>query len=385
MSAPEVAVIGGGNVGVSAAAFLAEAGATVELFERDELAAAASGRNSGSLQHPFDDVLLALHEQSLAIYHSLEGFALPAEPAGVLLLAKREPAAGGHAEDPAQGSEPLAGDPSESLAQLAAGLAGDYPELRPTLLAPPELATLEPTLAEGLAGCRLDTGYPVRPASATLALAGLARGYGAVLREGAFAEPLVEDRRATGVLLEGERRPAGAVLVAAGPWTPALIDPGGRWRPIQPVWGALAEVALERPPRHVLEESGVEAVAAGEPGSVFSLVTAAGSSVIGSTFSPYEPDHASLAAELREAGSAFVPALREAVVTSTRACARPQSADARPLIGPVAGVEGLHVAAGHGPWGISLGPASGRLAADALLGRAEVPPALAAARFPIPR
>jgi glycine/D-amino acid oxidase-like deaminating enzyme len=39
------------------------------------------------------------------------------------------------------------------------------------------------------------------------------------------------------------------------------------------------------------------------------------------------------------------------------------------------------VAAGHGPWGISTGPATGRLVADALLGRAELPAALAASRF----
>jgi glycine/D-amino acid oxidase-like deaminating enzyme len=45
------------------------------------------------------------------------------------------------------------------------------------------------------------------------------------------------------------------------------------------------------------------------------------------------------------------------------------------------GTDGLWVAAGHGPWGISTGPATGRLAADALLGRASVPPELSAARF----
>ena len=40
MSAPaDVAIIGGGIVGCAAAAFLAEAGASVELYERDEVAA----------------------------------------------------------------------------------------------------------------------------------------------------------------------------------------------------------------------------------------------------------------------------------------------------------------------------------------------------------
>ena len=44
---PDVAIVGGGIVGCAAAAFLAEAGARVELFERDELAGAASGPQLG--------------------------------------------------------------------------------------------------------------------------------------------------------------------------------------------------------------------------------------------------------------------------------------------------------------------------------------------------
>ena len=44
MSAPtDVAIIGGGIVGCAAAAFLAEAGARVDLYEREEVASAASG------------------------------------------------------------------------------------------------------------------------------------------------------------------------------------------------------------------------------------------------------------------------------------------------------------------------------------------------------
>ena len=61
--AADVAIIGGGIVGCAAAALMAEAGARVELFERDEVAAAASGRNSGVVQHPFDRVLAGLHSR----------------------------------------------------------------------------------------------------------------------------------------------------------------------------------------------------------------------------------------------------------------------------------------------------------------------------------
>src|SRR5262245_30163679 len=51
-SAPDVAVVGGGILGVSLAAQLAETGRRVLLLERAELGAGASGRNSGIVQHP---------------------------------------------------------------------------------------------------------------------------------------------------------------------------------------------------------------------------------------------------------------------------------------------------------------------------------------------
>jgi len=46
MRADHVAIIGGGIIGCAAAAFLTEAGANVEVYEREEVGAAASGRNA---------------------------------------------------------------------------------------------------------------------------------------------------------------------------------------------------------------------------------------------------------------------------------------------------------------------------------------------------
>ena len=77
----------------------------------------------------------------------------------------------------------------------------------------------------------------------------------------------------------------------------------------------------------------------------------------------------------------FLPALARARPRGVRACARPQSLDGRPLVGEAVGVEGLWVAAGHGPWGISTGPATARLVVDAIRGRAEVPAALSVRRM----
>ena len=96
-------------------------------------------------------------------------------------------------------------------------------------------------------------------------------------------------------------------------------------------------------------------------------------SALGSTFLRARPDADALAPLLRERGARFVPALARTPTGAVRACARPLSADGLPLLGRVAGREDVFVAAGHGPWGVSLGPASARLVADLVLGRVGRP------------
>jgi glycine oxidase len=349
-SSPDVAIVGAGILGCALSAFLAEAGMAVLVVERDDVAAAASGRNSGILQHPMDHDLAPLFERSLEHYREVaeHGLALAAEPAGILVLS------------------PAGGWMDAELAALAA-----FPELAAEALGPGAPAELEPALARDLAGIRLATGFPVGPATATRAFAARARVAGAVIRTGA------EARLAAGGLdVGGEHVAAGAVVVAAGPWTPALVDPAGAWRPIAPVWGVVVEVQLDGAPSHGLEEAGIEGLVAsgGDPPPLFSLVPAGTVSSLGSTFLAAEPDAAAIAPLLRERGARFVPALAGAELGPVRACARPLSADGLPLLGRAPGREDVFVAAGHGPWGVSLGPGSARLVADLVLGLRDAPP-----------
>jgi glycine/D-amino acid oxidase-like deaminating enzyme len=346
----DVAVIGGGIVGVSAAAFLAEGGAEVVLAEQAHIGAGASGRNSGAVQHPFDPALAALHEETVALYRELDAPGTAAFPL----------------DRPPDGLLSLAYDPAP-LEAFAADVRARLPELEPQLLDPAQLAELEPVLAPGLHGCRTETGWAVPPAAALDALADRASSAG--VRVVGWPESFELDAEVT--------------LVAAGPWTAGVVDPKGGWRPIEPVWGVVAEVELERPPRHVLEQAGIpelaEALGAGEEvPQLFSLVSSDGRHALGSTFTSEEPDADATARALIEHAGRFLPGVGP--VRATRACARPVSADGRPLIGQVA--EGLYVCAGHGPWGISTGPASARLVADLILDRdVEIPPELDAARF----
>lgn len=375
--AADVVVIGGGIIGCASAAMMADRGARVVLVEGTAIGAGASGRNLGAIQHPFDPVLAPLYRESLSRYRALvgtfdAGFSIPATPAGLLLL---------NAD-------------GDAAARQAARMLAEVPELEAQLLEPEDVAALEPGLAPGLSAVRLETGFPIPPASATDAWARLAVERGVAVQVGSAAQPTVQDGRVSGVTLaDGGFVAADRVLVAAGPWTPRLVDPTGAWRPMRPTYGVTVQLRLvDGAPLHVLEEDEVGAInraAAAtaraaeaddaEIPSIFSLASAGGVSTLGSTFLPAEPDPARVEPLLLRRAAAFLPAVAGAEVVGRRICARPQSVDGRPFIGPI-GPDGLHVCAGHGPWGISTGPASAAIAARAVLDGTLVPPELAAAR-----
>ncbi|HYX11311.1 MAG TPA: FAD-dependent oxidoreductase [Candidatus Acidoferrum sp.] len=163
----DVAVIGGGIAGTAAAAFLAESGLSVRLYEREGIAAGASGRNSGVVQHPFDPLLAALYRDTLVEYRRLGdsaggSFRLGDEPAGLLSV----------------GHDPAVAD------RAARDWAAAWPASSPEVLSGRKLTALEPALAADLVACRLAIGYPVEPASATEAFADLARRSGVDVRIG---------------------------------------------------------------------------------------------------------------------------------------------------------------------------------------------------------
>ena len=319
----DFAVVGGGIVGCALAAFLAEGGANVTLYEREAIAAGASGRNSGVVQDPLDPALTGLYEESLAHYRALEGFELPEHPSGLLLI----------------NDEPFEHEGAE-------------------LIEDPR--RLEPALQPGLFARRIDTGRPVPPAAAAHAWAQRA------VRAGAKIE------------LGSDGPTSGPRIIAAGPWTRDLVPT----LPIAPVWGVVVDVELSDPPIHVLEEAGIDALTSEDvPDVRFSAVTARGISAIGSTFMPDQPDPEALAPEILANARRFLADLGS--VRGLRACARPGSADGRPMLGRIE--DELYVASGHGAWGITLGPASARLVADLALGRpVDIPPALDVSRFSAP-
>ena len=363
-----MAVIGGGIVGAASAAYLAEAGLSVALFEQTELAAGASGRNSGAIQRPGDGSLAKLQERSVHLYRELAGsddeLSLADDPAGLLIVSPD----------------------GEALALVTARLSIEHPGLHPQLFWAGDPYLRDSGLAPDVGACRLDDAYPVAPAVTTLAFARRAVRAGVSITVGERAVPEVADRTVVGVrIASGNLILAGRVLVAAGPWTPSLVPGWATQPPITSSWGVVVGTSLPSPPRPVLEEFGIEAHG-GPLDMLFSLVSSGGASSVGSTFLPERPDADALASSILERAARFVPALAAAPTESIRLCARPVSFDGRPLIGRVPEFERLFVCAGHGPWGISTGAASARLVADLMvadlmLDTAEVPPEFDPARW----
>ncbi|MDE0183625.1 MAG: FAD-binding oxidoreductase [Caldilineaceae bacterium] len=84
---------------------------------------------------------------------------------------------------------------------------------------------------------------------------------------------------------------------------------------------------------------------------------------------------------LREA-LRLAPGLRDAAIDDIRVGLRPYTSDHLPLLGSVPGVNGVFLATGHGPTGLTLGPYSAKLVVEQALG---LPPAWDLTPFSVSR
>jgi glycine/D-amino acid oxidase-like deaminating enzyme len=368
---PDVVVVGGGIIGAACAYELARAGASVTLLEREELAAAASGRNNGLWVTPTDPRLLPMARASLARYLEIADespvpFRLDEEPIGLLAVAldEEEMALGRAAHDPYR----------------AAGVGVDE-------LGPADVLGLEPTLApEVLGGWLVHHGHRLAPAALTVGLALMAVERGAAVRHHLPARALIADAgRVVGVVTDEGGIAADEVVVAAGPWTPALLDPIGHGLPITGARGWLVRLAPgpDRLHRLVASAGWEEATGRWEDGALragaLEDATAAtstllhpttdGSLIAGSSRQPVltpEAEEPGVPRAIVRGAIRLVPSLVDARVRSAWWGIRPMTPDERPVVGRLA--DGLSVATGHGSEGVILGAGTGQLIAPLLLG-----------------
>lgn len=368
---PDVVIVGGGIIGAACAFELASGGASVTLLEREELAAGASGRNNGLWVTPPDPVLLPMARVSLDRYLEIADdapvpFHLDRGPLGLVAAALDE-------------EELAAGDGFHEPYRQAG--------VRVERLEPGGVRELEPAIApQVLGGWLVEHGHRLAPAALTVALALMAKERGAEIRHHLPARAVLMDgRRVAGVATDEGRVDADEVVLAAGPWSPSLLDPIGLPVPVTGARGWL--VRLVPPPhllRHLVASAGWEeatgrwengAVRAGDLDRAAAATStllhpaADGTVIAGSSRQPVitpEAEEPRVPATIVRGAMRLVPALAEAEVRSAWWGIRPMTPDERPLIGRVA--EGLTIAAGHGSEGVILGAGTGRLVASRLLG-----------------
>jgi glycine/D-amino acid oxidase-like deaminating enzyme len=367
---PDVVVVGGGIIGAACALELAERGASVTLIEREHLAAGASGRNLGLLVMPDHADLVPMYRASVARYHRAVDEApfdvfIDREPSGIVQVAL-EP------EDLEEAS-------AHAAYHSDHGIAVERLETREAVRA------VEPALADGLPGVWFfDHGRRVDPGALTVALATLAGRRGAEVRHHLQVRALdVAGDRVAGVVTDEGVLAADAVVVAAGPWSPALLEPVGVMLPIRPVRGWLVRLSPRGPRlvRHIVERAGWTGTA-GHPITAADVANGATGATIGAALHPGEDGaitcgsswQAALSPESEDTAvpasicamvRRVVPALADAEFRGSWWGLRPMTPDERPIIDRVR--DGLVVATGHGALGVILGAGTAELVASHVL------------------
>jgi glycine/D-amino acid oxidase-like deaminating enzyme len=361
----DVVVVGAGIVGAAVARELAVRGVTVTLLDRGAVSSGTTGLGEGNVLCSDKDAgpELELTHAGLAVYGELEerlGDEARIRRKGALIV---HPDAGTWTAEPAR------------LERVA------IPDAR--LLGPDEVRELEPELTGPVHGASLfPDDLQCDPRAITLALVREAARAGATVREGCEVDALlVAGGGVTGVIADGERIAARAVVIAAGPWSASLAASAGLALPLEPRKGQLVRLAAPAPGliRHkVVDGSYLASVASAAVGLEVSTVvetTYDGDVLVGSS------------RERRRFDTRVDPAVSEAMVARAarlfprlaqlpRAAAwaglRPWLPDHLPAIGPSRAVPGLWLATGHEGAGVALGPVTGRLIAQLYAGELPV-------------
>ncbi len=170
---------------------------------------------------------------------------------------------------------------------------------------------------------------------------------------------------------------AGDVVIALGPWLPDVLDPLGIKLPFAAKRGyhrhfsAQGNAALVRP---VLDAENGYCLAPMEQG--IRLTT-------GVEFAARDAPPTPVQFERLLPAARELFALGEPVEAQPWLGARPCFPDSRPVIGRAPRHDGLWLACGHAHWGLTLGPATGRLIAEMMTGATPYcdPQPYAAERF----
>lgn len=351
----DVVVAGAGLIGLAIAFELAERGATVRVYDRAEPGHGASWAGAGMLaphtERVRDDAMLALCARSLAEYPAFVRRVLDASGVNPHLRLDGVQ----HVAFDDFGFE---GMKRRGRSLDAQGVACELLDRGQTLAAAPWLGA-ETVGSLVIAG----EGY-VDNRLLGRALVAACEARGARVERDASIAIACDGRRVLGVHTGRGFVAAGAVVNACGAWAGRLAGvPAPCVPPIEPVKGQM--LALAAPASLVSRATWV-------PGA-YLVPRDDGRLLVGATVESAGFDERVTAqgiGELLAAVLAAAPTLADFSLTESWAGLRPGTPDGRPFLGATA-IEGLFLACGHFRNGILLAPATARLIANALDGRAE--------------
>jgi D-amino-acid dehydrogenase len=189
-----------------------------------------------------------------------------------------------------------------------------------------------------------------------------------------------EGDRAIRVEVDGRIVPADRIIVAAGAWSAAVCKPLRLQIPVYPQRGQILH--LDLPGR----ETSRWPIVLGFR-SHYILTFPKERVVAGATREDDSGDDPRVTAggarEILNEALRVAPGLADATLREIRVGLRPASRDGKPILGRAPEVENVYLSTGHGRTGLLLGPYSGALVADQLLGEPEPTylPSFSAGRF----
>jgi glycine/D-amino acid oxidase-like deaminating enzyme len=328
-------------MGASVAYFLARRGVRVTVVERAGVACAASGKSGGFLALDWCDgsPLGPLARRSFALHAQL------AQQVGTDYGYRRV-------------------DTFMVTAREAGAARGGHRVAAPAWLDGAGVVTAALGTTE--------TTAQVHPARFTEALLDAARACGAALRMGVVEDVVHRDGAARGIRVGGETIEADALVLALGPWTGCLAGRVPLPR-VSGLKGYSVILAARDVPAHALfvdyrtvDGRRLEPEIFPRPDGDVYVCGMADPAPLPDSPDAVDVNEASCAVLARAAGRVS-NALAAARITRRQACYRPVTDDGLPLIGRVPGVAGLHVATGHGPWGILNAPATGQALAELIV------------------
>lgn len=349
----DAVIVGGGVIGCATAYYLSRRKLRVQIIERDAIGSQASGVAAGVLSPllsaekpgPFLDIATAavkLH-RGLGTELKEEG-GLDSHYGEVSVLC------------PAFAEAEEKNLKEEYAWQRTTGLDVSW-------LGPSQVAALNVGMnSEVRAALCYPRQLQVESYRLTLAFAQAAERHGATIRQGQVVGFSHSGSKVSDVLMaDGQKVPAGAVLISTGPWTTEV----GSWLkcrlPVVPERGQILR----------LDVANINKGYAPFYGETYVLPKVDGSVLAGTT-----REHGVYENRVTEDGrssivsrvSAMMPLLSGAHLVSAVSGLRPMSEDHLPMLGRLPGWDNAYVAAGHCRWGMLLSALSGRCMAQLITG-----------------